>query len=43
MNEVGALTVKCLRCSELYRMSEKEWNEKMLWGNKSFEKRGHVR
>ena len=42
MNEVGALTVKGLRCSELYRMSEKEWNEKM-WGNKSFEKGGHVR
>ena len=28
MNEVGALTVKSLRCSELYKMSEKEWNEK---------------
>ena len=42
MNEVGALTVKSLRCSELYKMSEKEWNEKM-WGNKSFEKGGHVR
>ena len=42
MNEVGALTVKSLRCSELYKMSEKEWNEKM-WGSKSFEKGGHVR
>ena len=42
MNEVGALTVKSLRCSELYKMFEKEWNEKM-WGSKSFEKGGHVR
>ena len=42
LDEVGGLTVEGLRWSEMYKMSEKGWNKKMVWGSKHFKKGGYV-